>query len=160
MKLGLDDPTIEDCRAKQRLGDFLHPSFETPADKIEESIRRQQAATEMLLSRYGTEELLQRNEVSTIGELAMYNYGMFASAGRASRAYCLGLRYGQYETVAAGNFISVLSPQILETVLDIKHKRSGIQELQKAVIDRAIDLHRRKLSPFSSVPQSGVIGKR
>lgn len=156
VKLGFDDPTILNISAHKRLGDFLHPSLESAANNLEESITRLQCAGEMLLHRYQDDALSHRNEIRTLGELAMQNYAMFASVGRASRSYCLGLRYGQYETVAAANYIFMISHQILNTVLGIKHSESGFQNSQKEVVERALDLHKRKLSPFLSVPKSGL----
>lgn len=159
VKMGLSDPHIEFIKAEQRLGDFLHPSFEVSADSIEESIQRLQCSCEILLSRFGEETLSHRIDLRTIGEIAVNTYAMFASVSRSSRAYCIGIRFGQYETVIAANLVEPIKEQIYNQAVDFKFKRNGIMDSQKLVVDRSLDLYKKKISPFLPVSQTGLIRK-
>lgn len=159
VKWGLSEPHIESYRANKRLGDYLHPTLEVSADNVDESIYHLKCASEMLLSRYKETTLSQRVDLRNLGELAMYEYGMFASIGRSSRGYCLGLRYAQYETVAAANFVFPVAKKMLDRVLEIKQEQNGIQKSEQSMIDSAIELNQKGVSPFSSVRQTAVMAK-
>lgn len=159
VRWGITESHIGNYSAKQQLGDFLHPTLEASADNVDESIYYLKCASEMLLSRYKEKTLLQRIDLRNLGEMAMYQYGMFASIGRSSRGYCLGLRYAQYETVAAANFVFPVAAQMLERVQEIKQEQNGIQDSEQAVIDSAKELHQKGVSPFSSVRQSRIMAK-
>lgn len=87
----------------------------------------------MLLNRHGDSVQQRHSEIQQLGHAAMLNYAMFASVGRASRSYCIGLRHSVYETVLAGSLILAASPEILKVALDIKHDRSDSNSEQKSI---------------------------
>lgn len=127
------------------------------AEDLEFSIMRLQYSCEILLNRYGKSAAERQNEIQTLGEAVMWNYAMFASIGRASRSYCIGLRYSAYETLAVESLFEATS-QILKIALDIKHNRSGYHGKYKAVAE-TIFSHRNQLNPITSILQSGLIQK-
>lgn len=150
--MGLGNPTIEYIDPKLYLEDFLHPTFKDLATDLEFSILRLRYSSEMLLSRYGN-LCTQRSqaEIQDLGEAVMWIYAMFASIGRSSRSYCIGLRYSAYETVAAASLMDA-EPQILKMALDIKRNQSGYYGYKKTVAENALKQFRN--------PTSGVISKK
>lgn len=132
-KLHLAEPTVECIDKSMRLGDYLHPTLKKRAELLEYSIIRLRMATEMLLHRY-SENVMQRPwDVTTLGEISMYNYAMFSNLGRSSRAYCIGLRYSVNETVASAALVDRIERVIERKVLDIKHNRTGFNEELKNI---------------------------
>lgn len=117
-------PSVENVKNEIELSDYLHPTLMDMSNALEESIIRVKMAGEMLLHRYSAEAIQRRWDVNFIGEAMMYNYAMFAAAGRSSRAYCNGMRYSTHETVAAAALIDPTSRWITDKVLDIKHDRT------------------------------------
>lgn len=157
--LGVSTPTIECLKAKHFLGDYLHPTLIEMADHLEFSILRLRFASEMLLNRYGDSVSERQNEIHNLGETVMQNFAMFASLGRASRSYCIGLRYGVYETVAAGCLVQANAPHILKMALDIKQKQNSYHDLYANIAENALKRYRNQSIPLPSVLQSGVIRK-
>lgn len=140
------------------LGDYVHPTLIEPATDLEFSIYRLQCCAEILLSRYGESVSERETEIEELGEIVMQNYAMFASLGRASRAYCIGSRYSVYETVAAGCLVAY-TRNILKKALDIKHNESGMQDVHRTIVENALKLHRKQSNPIPSVLHSGVLKK-
>lgn len=152
-------PTIECFKQKHFLGDYLHPTLMEMAEHLEYSILRSGGSAEMLLSRYGTAVFQRQNDIQILGEMALQNFAMFASLGRASRAYCIGLRYSVHETVAAGCLVQTSVPAILKMALDIKHNRGEDHDLHRTITEYALKKYRNQSIPIPSVVQSGVMQK-
>lgn len=141
-KIGLSEPTIEYIESKLFLWYFLHPTFKELAEDLEFSILRLRYASEMLINRYGQSVGEQEIEIRKLGEAAMWNYAMFASIARASRAYCIGLRYSAYETILAECLMQIGSEHNLKTALDIKHNQNEFSEQHKTILSNILT-HRK-----------------
>lgn len=138
LKIGLAEPTIEHIESKFLLWYHLHPTFKELAENLEFSILRLRYAAEILLNRYGETVGEQEIEIKKLGEAAMLNYAMFSSIGRASRSYCIGLRYSAYETILADCLFQIGSENILKTALDIKHNRNEYSAQHKMIIENIL----------------------
>ncbi|CAO1353360.1 unnamed protein product [Diamesa serratosioi] len=97
----------------------LHPSLDPAAQWLEFSIIRLQAATEILLGRYGPQVIDYRIEVARLSDMATLCYGMFASVARASRSYCIGLRNSDYEMLLASAICLSASDRVKAIAIDI-----------------------------------------
>lgn len=124
-------PSIENVNCDLHLEQFVHPSFEETIRLVESSILRMHAATEMLLHRYKTDATERHMDVRRLGEAAILNYAMFASVSRASRAYCIGLRYSVYETVMATSLVERDENRVLDLMLAIKNAPKSDDKYQK-----------------------------
>lgn len=138
LKFGLADPTIEHIESKLLLWHYLHPSFKELAENLEFSILRLRYASEILLSRYGESVGERETEIKQLGELAMMNYAMFASIGRASRSYCIGLQYCAHETILAESLFQFGTEHILKTAVNFKHKQNEHNEQYKIIVDNIL----------------------
>lgn len=119
------------------------------SNALEESIIRVKMAGEMLLHRYSAEAIERRWDVNFIGEALMYNYAMFAAAGRSSRAYCNGMRYSAHETVAAAALIDPTSRWIANKVLEIKHDSTTPSDELNQISDLAVEKCKSGVPSFS-----------
>lgn len=155
-KLGFTNETIEEVKQKYFLDDFLHPTLKEAATELEYSILRVQYSSEMLLNRYGDSITERPTEIHDLGEAALQCYAMFASLARSSRAYCVGLRYSKYETVAAGCLVQAYSRNILKMALEIKHNQSGYRDLHKVITEYVLRKHRNQSIAIPSVINTGV----
>lgn len=90
---------FEDPYSPMALIEHVHPSFDKYCLCLEHSILRLQMAVEMIFTRYRDDALNQTLHIMRLGEATMETYVMFASLARASRSYCIGLRYAKHETV-------------------------------------------------------------
>lgn len=113
--------SIENVHCDLHLEQFVHPSLENSIILVETSILRMHVATEMLLHRYGTNADERHMDLRKLGEGAIWNYAMFASVSRASRAYCNGLRFSVYETVIATSLVESNENRVLDLMLAIKN---------------------------------------
>lgn len=144
LKIGLANPTIEYIESKLLLWYNLHPTFKELAENLEFSILRLRYASEILLSRYGESVGQREIEIKQLGELAMLNYAMFASIGRASRSYCIGLQYSGHETILAECLFQIGTEHILKTALNLKHsKRNEYREQSKTIVENVIRPHQK-----------------
>lgn len=159
-KIGLGSvTTVEDLEPLHLLGDYLHPTLIEMANELEFSIRRLQYSSEMLLSRYGENAFDRQIEIEALGEAAMQNFAMFAGLARASRGYCIGLRYSAYETLAAGCLVQAFSPIIEKMALNIKHNRNGLQDAQKLVVESLLKQHKSQSKTMVPSVLNGVLQK-
>lgn len=138
LKFGLADPTIEHIESKMFLWHYLHPTFKEQAENLEFSILRLRYASEILLNRYGESVGERESEIEKLGEAAMLNYAMFASCGRASRSYCIGLQYSAHETILAESFSQIGTEHVLKTALNFKHKRNEYYEQYKVIVENIL----------------------
>lgn len=149
--------TIEDLVSIHFMGDFVHPSLVEMATELEFSIQRLQMSTEMLLNRYKSSAINHHYEIQNLGDAILQNYAMFASIGRASRAYCVGIRFSVYETLVAGCLIQAFSRNIRKMALDIKHKRNNLQ--YNTIAENTLKKYKKQSTPIPSVFHSGVMQK-
>lgn len=98
------ETSIEKPKKKFHLERFLHQSLDPAASFLEFSILRLSAASEIVLSRHGALVVQHSVEVAKLAEAATLCYAMFASAARASRSYCIGLRNADQEVNLANYF--------------------------------------------------------
>lgn len=96
--------TIDNPKQFVNLEHFMHPSLDPAAHWIEFSIQRLRLATECVLSRHGTEVIGRHIELIRVADMAVLIYAMLATAARASRAYCIGLRHAEQEIYLANTF--------------------------------------------------------
>lgn len=158
--MGITDfQPVEHIKDTFYLGEFLHPTLTELATELEYSILRLQCCAEMLLSRYRESVTERQTEIEQFGEIVIQNYAMFASLARASRAYCVGLRYSVFETVAAGCLTENYTRNILKQALDIKYNRNGIQGLDHTIVNNLLKRHRNQSIVIPSVLHSRVIQK-
>lgn len=142
LKIGFGNPTIECIDSKLLLWYYLHPTFKEHAEDLEFSILRLRYASEILLNRYKTSIGEREIEIKKLGEVAMWNYAMFASIGRASRSYCIGVRYSAYETILADCLYQIGTENILKFALNIKHNQNEYNEHHGMIIDHMLT-HRK-----------------
>lgn len=133
--MGMADPSIEIIEPTMDLWEHLHPSFKEQAENMELSVLRLRYASEMLLKRFGITVGEREHDIKNLGEAVIWNYAMFASIGRASRAYCIGHRYSVYETILADALSIMGTEKNLEIALNIKHNRNEYSEEQKKNFD-------------------------
>lgn len=158
-KIGMKDETVENVKQRHFLEDYLHPTLTEMAISSEHSILRLQCASEILLNRYAGSVYERQIEIENLAKMAMQNFAMFASLGRASRSYCIGLRYSVYETVAAGCLVQSAERDVLKMALDIKHNRSEYHDLHRTITENSLEKYRNQSIPIPSVIHSRVIQK-
>lgn len=158
-KWGLTTPADEYIESKLYLEDYLHPTLIDMAKALDWSINRLQIAAEMLISRQSEEAFSRTIDLQKLGETAMLNYATFASVGRSSRAYCIGLRYSVYETVAASGITLPAEEHICNIVTNLRKKIYDYDDQQKKIAENVIDKHKNKLQLMPSILQSGILQK-
>lgn len=89
------------------------------AQWLEHSILRLQIGTELLLGRHGVQVLDKQVEIRRLAECAVLIYGMFASVSRASRSYCIGLQFHDYEMLISSTFSHDGMTAVRQLVRDI-----------------------------------------
>ncbi|XP_050099092.1 complex I assembly factor ACAD9, mitochondrial [Anopheles aquasalis] len=102
------------------LQQFFHPSLDPAAHWIEYSIVRLKLATECVLSRHGAEVIDRHVELARLANIATMIYAMIASASRASRSYCIGLRHADQEIHLANMFGMEMSEKVRLLALDLE----------------------------------------
>ncbi|XP_033225550.1 complex I assembly factor ACAD9, mitochondrial [Belonocnema kinseyi] len=86
------------------LEENLHPSYQTHAHYLEEAFGRMDRCTRLLLVRYGAQLMTHEMDVQRLSEMTSLIYVVTALFGRASRAYCIGLRNADYDMKVASAF--------------------------------------------------------
>nr|CAD7257946.1 unnamed protein product [Timema shepardi] len=94
-----DDPSLN-----LGLCNNLHPALEVPSKLLEYCVLRLQYASEMVLTRHGSEVGEHQMELSRLADIAIDVFAMTAVLGRASRSYCIGLQNGSDEMLIASVF--------------------------------------------------------
>lgn len=103
------------------LFEYLHPSFEEYCFCLESTLARLEMASEMVFTRYGEDAMQQTLHFLRLGEAAILAYSMFASLARASRSYCVGLKFSKHDTVfgtAACQYGMESALQLLQAIRD------------------------------------------
>ncbi|KAK4882088.1 hypothetical protein RN001_005407 [Aquatica leii] len=113
-KQGVDNPDL-----KLRLGDYVHPSLQEPAECLEYTVLRLQYATEILLARFGPEIVNQHMELGKLAECVIDIYAMAACLARASRSYCIGLENANYEMVIAATYCTHAKLRVKEKIKNL-----------------------------------------
>lgn len=86
------------------LEENLHPSYQTHALYLEQAFGRMDRCTRTLLVRHGANLMTHEMDVQRLSEMATLIYVVTALFGRASRAYCIGLRNADYDMKVASAF--------------------------------------------------------
>lgn len=101
--------------------EYLHPSLEPAAQMLEICLKRFKIGVEISLSRNARNILEAQSEVARIARCAMLIYSCLATISRASRSYCIGLRYADMEILLANTYT-------LETMKEIKRITNDLEE--------------------------------
>lgn len=112
--------TIDTPKQFCNLEHYLHPSLDAAAHWIEFSIVRLKLATECALSRHGTEIIARHIELVRVADIAVLLYAMLATASRASRSYCIGLKHADQEIQLANTYCKEASEQIRRLAKDLE----------------------------------------
>lgn len=115
-----DKNTIDTPKQFCNLEHFLHPSLDPAAHWIEFSIVRLKLATECALARHGNEIISRHIELVRLADIAVLVYAMLATASRASRSYCIGLKHGDQEIHLANNFCREASETVRRLAKDLE----------------------------------------
>ncbi|XP_063706085.1 complex I assembly factor ACAD9, mitochondrial [Culicoides brevitarsis] len=115
----------------------LHPSLKAAGEMLEVAMKRVNIAMEEALTRHGQEIVLAHTEIERLSRCATLLYAVLATISRASRSYCIGVRYCDDEIMLAHTFtmevfdeIKILTEQIVDnayTTHDKNHKRIAQQ---------------------------------
>lgn len=120
--------SIDHPRKKLNLEEYLHPSLRGPADGLEFSILRLNAAADILLARHGSLIGEHPVEVTKLAEAAVLCYAMFCSAARASRSYCIGLRNADQEMSLVNYFCFEAAAKVKSIAQEIDSGEYGTSE--------------------------------
>uniref|UniRef100_A0A182RHH5 Uncharacterized protein n=1 Tax=Anopheles funestus TaxID=62324 RepID=A0A182RHH5_ANOFN len=112
--------SIENPKKFANLQQYFHPSLEPAAHWIEHSIVRLKLATECILSRHGVDVIERHIELARLANVATLIYAMTASASRASRSYCIGLRHAAQDVHLANMFCRENSEKIRLLALELE----------------------------------------
>ncbi|XP_053662892.1 complex I assembly factor ACAD9, mitochondrial [Anopheles marshallii] len=112
--------SIENPKKFANLQQYFHPSLEPAAHWIELSIVRLKLATECILSRHGVKVVERHIELARLANVATLIYAMIASASRASRSYCIGLRHASQDVHLANMFCREHSEKIRMLALELE----------------------------------------
>ncbi|XP_039441363.1 complex I assembly factor ACAD9, mitochondrial [Culex pipiens pallens] len=112
--------TIDTPKQFCNLEHFLHPSLDAAAHWIEFSVVRLKLAVECALSRHGTEIIQRHIELVRVADVAVLLYAMVATASRASRSYCIGLKHADHEIQLANTFCREASERVHRLAKDLE----------------------------------------
>ncbi|KAJ6640067.1 Complex I assembly factor ACAD9, mitochondrial [Pseudolycoriella hygida] len=114
-----DNKNIENLKQTLHVNHYLHPTMDPAAQWLEFSILRLFIASETLLARHSVQIMDKQIEVRRLSECAISTYAMFASVSRASRSYCIGLQFCDFEMLIASAFSFDHMLKVLQLVRDI-----------------------------------------
>ncbi|KAM3955106.1 acyl-CoA dehydrogenase family member enigma [Aphomia sociella] len=109
-----DDPNLD-----LYLAEHLHPTLRPAAEQLEYCVLRMKYACETLMSRHGVKAATAYTELSRLAEAATNILVMSAVLGRASRAYCIGLRNAELEMKLAACFVNKTKDKVRKLILEI-----------------------------------------
>uniref|UniRef100_A0A182PBI0 Acyl-CoA dehydrogenase/oxidase C-terminal domain-containing protein n=1 Tax=Anopheles epiroticus TaxID=199890 RepID=A0A182PBI0_9DIPT len=112
--------SIESPKKFANLEQYFHPSLEPAAHWLELSIVRLRLATECVLSRHGVEVIERHLELGRLAKIATLIYAMAASASRASRSYCIGLRHAAQDVHLANMFCRESSEKVRQLAIELE----------------------------------------
>uniref|UniRef100_A0A182QME8 Acyl-CoA dehydrogenase family member 9, mitochondrial n=1 Tax=Anopheles farauti TaxID=69004 RepID=A0A182QME8_9DIPT len=112
--------SIESPKQFANLQQYFHPSLDPAAHWIEFSVVRLKLAVECVLSRHGIEVVERHVELGRLAQVATLIYAMTASASRASRAYCIGLRHAAQDVHLANMFCRESSETVRLLALELE----------------------------------------
>lgn len=115
-----DKNSIDNPKQFVNLEHYLHPSLDPAAHWIEFSIMRLKLASECVLSRHGAEVVSKHIELIRLADVAVLVYAMVATATRASRSYCIGLRHAEQEVHLANTFCREACETITRLAKDLE----------------------------------------
>nr|XP_032525994.1 complex I assembly factor ACAD9, mitochondrial-like [Danaus plexippus plexippus] len=101
------------------LSEDLHPTLKKPSEQLEYCVLRMRYIVESLMSRYGTDVVMAGTELNRLAEASTQIYVMAAVLARASRAYCIGLRNGEFEMKIAACFVESTKDHVKKLLLEI-----------------------------------------
>lgn len=113
--------TVGEPNVKLDLLEHVHPSFDVAAQHLELSIGRLRIGANKLLATEGSAALDNHMGVLRMSESAIEVYALFCGLARASRAYCIGLRYSDYDRLLATTLAHVASEKVLYMMLEVEN---------------------------------------
>ncbi|XP_015590314.1 acyl-CoA dehydrogenase family member 9, mitochondrial [Cephus cinctus] len=106
-------------KEKLKIHEYLHPSLSPSADVLEFCINQVKTSAKLLLNRYGTEVSEKQMDLLRLNEMATLSYVVSAVLGRASRAYCTGIKNSEQDmrlsmvlTVKIGDRVKFIAQEI------------------------------------------------
>ncbi|XP_066149404.1 complex I assembly factor ACAD9, mitochondrial [Euwallacea fornicatus] len=130
-----DNPTLD-----LEIYDSLHPSCKTSSKHLEYCIKRLQYCTEIFLTKYGFECVNRHSHLRTLSNIIIDCYVMSAVLARASRSYCIGLQFADFELVLATTFCNRALERVRSNVQSIvDNEDSGVDKYLIAVGKRMIE---------------------
>lgn len=130
--------SVMNVKRDMELGEYLHPSLKESADFLEDSITRLFTVTNMILYKHRENAVHQDDAVKALGEAAALCFGIYSSIARASRSYCIGLRFSTYETVMSYVVVTQYTERVLHSMLGMKKavmSKESFREISNHVID-------------------------
>lgn len=134
----LENKNIENLKSTIHVNYYLHPTLDPAAQWLEHSILRLQIGTELLLARHGVQILDKQIEIRRLSECAILTYAMFASVSRASRSYCIGLQFCDYEMLISSTFSFDGMTQVRQLVRDINEGPYLTNDMNHAKVSKQI----------------------
>uniref|UniRef100_A0A336KA01 CSON004970 protein n=1 Tax=Culicoides sonorensis TaxID=179676 RepID=A0A336KA01_CULSO len=116
----------------------LHPSLQPAAEMFELCLKRLRIAVEISLSRHGREILNAHAEVERLAQCATLLYAMLATISRASRSYCIGVRYADMEILLANTFCLETMNEINELTNKIDAGENMTNDLNHKTISKQL----------------------
>ncbi|XP_076325006.1 complex I assembly factor ACAD9, mitochondrial-like isoform X1 [Tachypleus tridentatus] len=107
-------------KLKMDLRGHVHPSLGVPAEWLEYSVTRLQYGVELVLARHGKVIVDHQMELRRLADVAIDVYAMTAVLARASRSYCIGLKYADHEVKIAGTFCGDAMKRVRENVKELE----------------------------------------
>ncbi|XP_050293948.1 complex I assembly factor ACAD9, mitochondrial [Anthonomus grandis grandis] len=130
-----DDPKLD-----LNLIECLHPSLDAPSKQLEYCVKRLEFITEAILMNNGVECVNEHVELRRLADVIIDCYAMTAVIARASRAYCIGLQFADFEVILASVFCNMAIERVRDNVRNIVYDSHKANERShKAVGKRFVE---------------------
>lgn len=117
---------------------FLHPSLNPAAEMLEKCLKRFKMAIEFSLTRHGRNILEAQTEVARLARCATLLYSVMATVSRASRSYCIGLRFADVEILQANTYALEAMKEIKRITDDLEEGENSTNDLNHKTISRQL----------------------
>ncbi|KAL3853840.1 hypothetical protein ACJMK2_017341 [Sinanodonta woodiana] len=107
-----------------RLNEEVHPSLKNQTDILEECTLQFQRMVEIILQRHGNKVVQEQLELKRLSDICIDLYAMTACIGRASRAYCLGLRNADHELLLTKAFCHEANARIQQNMTALREGKT------------------------------------
>jgi len=117
---------------------FLHPSLEPAAKMLEICLKRFRIGVELSLTRHGRNVIEAQTEIARLARCATLLYSCMATISRASRSYCIGLRYADMEILLANTYTLETMKEITKITNDLEEGENSTNDLNHKNISRQL----------------------